>query len=496
MDIKKNIIPISDNIDKNLEIVKNILSNNQTIAFKKFESSAEDSVKFCSVFIKNLCDTDKVVDNIISPIMLKDISCKIEGAKRVDFVLTKVVFTHDNSKINSINQCIEKLTRGNTVLFIEGSREAVVADCANRRERSITEPESNKVSRGPKAGFTESIETNVTLIQQIIHSHNLKINYLTIGAQTKTKICVAYMENIASSSIIRELFERMKRIDIDGILDSHYIESFITDAPLSVFPTTGFADRPDIACSKLLEGRIVIICDGSPDVITVPYLFVENFQSNDDYYKNYAIASFYRVLRYMSFVITCLAPSIYLSMVTYHQELIPTNLLYSIMAARSSIPFPTIFELMLMLLVFETLIEASRRLPPNIGPTVSIVGGLILGQAAVTARLVSAPIIIMMAVSGTTSFLIPFTAGPVIFIRLFCLAFSAVLGFYGLVFALMLLIVYMLSLRSFGVPYTLGVTTFKSYDIQDTMLRLPWWYMKYRTRIVAARNLIRKSVKK
>lgn len=491
MNTQKNIHPISESLDKNIDVISTILKNNQSIAFKKFESAAEQSLKFCSIFIKSLSDSEKVLDNIIKPIMLREISENISSSERISFILAKVVLSYDNTRISSINECINNLLKGYTLLFIEGCREAIVVETTSRKERAITEPESNKVTRGPKAGFTESINTNVALIQQVIHSHNLKLHYLTLGTQTNTKICIIYMENIASPKIVMELFNRIKEVKLDGIIDSHYVESFISDAPLTIFPTTGFTDRPDIACAKLLEGRVVVICDGSPDAITLPYLFVENFQSNEDYYKNYAIASFYRILRYVSFIITSLTPAIYLSMVTYHQELIPTNLLYSIMAARNSIPFPTVFELILMLLIFETLIEASRRLPPNIGPTVSIVGGLILGQAAVTARLVSAPVIIMTAVSGTTSFLLPFTAGPVIFIRLFCLAFSSVLGFYELIFSLILLTTYTLSLRSFGVPYTIGLTTFSSYDVQDTMIRLPWWYMKYTTRIVAARNFVR-----
>lgn len=496
MNPSKNISPFAEAIDKNIYMIKKIFNNNQSVAYKQFESAADDSIKFCIIYIKHLCDSKNIIENIVKPIMLKEISESIAPPKRVRFIFSKVLLTSDNIYIESINQCVDCLLKGNTVLLIDGCKEAVVVDTASRKERSITEPDSNKVSRGPKAGFTESIDTNVALIQQIIRSHNLKVHYLTLGTQTKTQICIVYMANIASEKIIKELFDRINDIELDGVIDSHYIEGFITDSPLSIFPTTGFTDRPDIACAKLLDGRIAVICDGSPEAITVPYLFVESFQSNDDYYKSYAIASFYRILRYISFIISSLTPAIYLSMVTYHQELVPTNLLFSIMAARNSVPFPTIFELLAMLLIFETLIEASRRLPPNIGPTVSIVGGLILGQAAVSARLVSAPIIIMTAISGTTSFLLPFTGGPIIFIRLFCLAFSAVLGFYGLVFSLMLILTYMLALRSFGVPYTIGLTTFNRYDVQDTIIRLPWWYMKYRTRIVAAKNFIRNSSKK
>lgn len=496
MSIDDSNLLITNQLDKNLEFIKTILKDNQSIVYKQFESKSKDSLKFCAIFIKNLCDTDKILENILRPIMSSDISIGIEAAKCTEYLLDKILLTYDNNKLNNINQCINNLLKGHTVLFIEGCNESISIDTSRRKERAVTEPDAGKVTRGPREGFTEALETNIALIQQRIHSSDLKIRYLTLGRQTKTEVCITYIKDIASAKILDELIKRLSTIEIDGILDSNYIAEFINDAPISIFPTTGYTDRPDIACAKLLEGRIVLLCNGSPDAITLPYLFLESFQSNEDYYKNFSIASFYRILRYISFFITCFTPAIYLSMVTYHQELIPTNLLYSIMAARNSVPFPTIFELLIMLLIFEILIEAARRLPPNIGPTVSIVGGLILGEAAVSARLVSAPIIIITGVSGTTSFLLPFSGGPIIFIRVFCLAFSAILGLYGFIFSLTLLTVYMLSLRSFGVPYTLGLSTFSRYDIQDTLITVPWWYMKYRPRIIAAKNIIRQNNKK
>lgn len=487
---------IMNQLNNNIKLIKDIFRDNQSVIYKEFESKSENSLKFCAVFIKNLSDTNKILENILRPIMSIDISYSIEEMKRVEFILNKVLLTYDNNKLSNIGECISNILDGHTVLFIEGCSEAISIDTSNRKERDITEPEAGKVTRGPREGFTEFIGTNITLIQQIIHNPSLKLKYLTLGVETKTQLCIVYMENIASPKILEELVRRLENIELDGIIDSNYIEEYITDAPMSIFPTTGFTDRPDIACAKLLEGRIVLLCNGSPEVITLPYLFVENFQSNEDYYKNFIIASFYRILRYISFIITTCAPAVYLSIATYHQELIPNNLLLSIMAARNSVPFPTIVELILMLFIFEMLIEASRRLPANVGPTVSIVGGLILGEAAVSARLVSAPIIIITAMAGTTSFLLPFTGGPVILIRILCLAFSCILGLYGFIFSLIILIIYMLSLRSFGVPYTLGLTTFSRYDIQDTLLTVPWWYMKYRPRIIASKNFIRQGNKK
>lgn len=491
MSNKTNNIKLTSNISENIDIIKSIFNDNESIIYKNFQSAAENSIKFCVIFSKNLCDIQGILENILKPIMLAKLNNKILPEARIDYVLDKIIFTCDNNKLKDSDVCTNEILNGHAVLFLEGCIEAISISSELIRERTISEPDSNKVTRGPKEGFTESMETNVALIQQRVHSSYLKIKYRTLGVQTKTKICIIYMENLASEKILRELERRIGSIDIDGILDSHYIEELITDAPLSIFSTTGYTDRPDIVSAKLLEGRIALISDGSPDVLTLPFLLLENFQSNEDYYKEFSSASFYRILRYVAFIFTTCTPAIYLSMVTYHQELIPYSLLVSIIAARDSVPLPTIVELILMLFIFELIIEASRRLPSNTSQTVSIVGALVLGEAAVSARFISAPIIIITAITGTASFLLPSIGGPIIFIRVINLIFASFLGLYGFVFSISILTIYILSLRSFGVPYTLGLSTFNKYDIQDTIITVPWWHMKYRPRIIAAKNFIR-----
>lgn len=488
-------IQISNILIENINSIKSALENNTSILYKEFESKCKNSIKFCIVFSESQCDKERIVEDILKPIMSSELGTQIPSNSRVDLLLNKIIFAYDNIKLKDISECIDTILNGYTVLFIEGCNEAISINTKDIRERAISEPESNKVTRGPRAGFTEILYTNIALIQQIIHAPELKFKSLTLGVQTKTKVCIAYMENIASNDILCELERRLTLIDLDGIIDSHYIEEFITDTPLSVFNTTGYTDRPDVACGKLLEGRILLICDGSPDVVTLPFIFLENFQSNEDYYKGFVVASFYRILRFMAFIITTCTPAIYLAITTYHQELIPTPLLVSILASRDSVPFPTIVELILMLFVFELIIEASRRLPSNIGQTVSIVGALVLGEAAVSARFISAPIIIITAITGTSSFLVSSIEAPIVFTRIINLIFAALLGLYGFIFSITILEIYLFSLRSFGIPYTLGLSTFRKYDLQDTLVRYPWWYMKYRPRLISAKNFLRQKIK-
>jgi len=307
---------------------------------------------------------------------------------------------------------------------------------------------------------------------------------MEIGTRTKTKICVCYLEGVAEESILKELLQRIKKINIDGIMDTGYIEELIKDAPFSPIRTISSTERPDVASGKILEGKFALICDGTPTVLTLPKLFVENFQSDEDYFNNYIFSSITRILRWMGFWLTTSVPAIYVAVITFHQEFLPTPLLLSIAVARQGVPFPTIVETMVMLIIFETLKEAGLRMPKHIGQAMSIVGALVLGEAAVTAKLVSAPIVIVTALTGVSSFMIP-QVSEIIPIRIIFLIMSSFLGIYGYVFGVMGLALHLYSLRSFGVPYMLNIPPGSFQEFKDTIIRAPWWEMYFRTKSIA-----------
>ena len=339
------------------------------------------------------------------------------------------------------------------MLFIDGVAEVIIIDTIGWRTRAISEPQAETIVRGPREGFTESLNLNLTLLRRRIVNPNLKLKFMRIGKQTKTLVCVCYIEGIAQEPILEELMTRLNNIDIDSILDSGYIEELIKDAPYSPFRTIINTERPDVVAGKLLEGRFAVICDGTPVVLTLPSIFVEVFQSNEDYYDNFLYSSFVRSLRWLCFFIGTSVPSIYVSLVMFHQELLPTSLLLSIYSSRKGVPFPTIVELFGMILLFELLKEAGLRMPKNIGGAVTIVGALVLGDAAVSARLVSAPIVEVTAITGIASFMLPQALG-IVMIRLILLVLSSILGLYGYIFGVMGILLHMMSIRSFGIPYT------------------------------------------
>jgi spore germination protein KA len=334
------------------------------------------------------------------------------------------------------------------------------------------------------------------LIRRRIKTPEFKTKFREIGERTRTKVCICYIDDIVSKSILSELERRLDEINIDGILDSGYIQELIRDEPFSFFETVGYSERPDVVVSRLLEGRIAIIVDGSPAVLTVPFILLEHAQSNEDYYNNYILATFNRLIRTTATISSMTIPAVYLAVVTYHQEMLPTPVLLSLSASRQGVPFPTSLSFFIMLLIFDVLRETGARMPLSTGQAINIVGALVLGEAAINAKLVSAPVVVITALSGILTLLNSRLLTPIIFLRFFLLLAASVLGLYGVIFGFMIIILHLASMRSFGVPYLLGVTRIMHHDGQDAWIRAPWWTMTLRPKIIAARNLVRETVGK
>ena len=358
--------------------------------------------------------------------------------------------------------------------------------------RSITQPESERAIRGPREGFNESILTNLTLLRRRIRTTDLKFQFMTFGRRTKTKACICYLDSVANHAVLTELKERLEKIDIDGTLDSNYITEIIKDAPYSAIKTIGSTERPDIIAAKLLEGRIALFLDGTPMVLTVPHLFIEHFQDDEDYYLNYYFTCIGRMLRIFAFIVSCCFPAVYVALVTFHQELLPSPLLFSVITARQGLPFPTALETALMLIVFEMLRESGARMPGLMGQTLSIVGALVIGQAAVNAKIVSAPIIIVVGLTGISGLMVTRLKGYMIWHRFFLLACVCVLGLYGLILGVLVMLAGVYSISSFGVPIMSSVYARNLKDYKDIYVRAPWWTMIHRPKFLS-KNRVRQS---
>ncbi len=487
---------LSRSLDINIELFYGLFHNDETIAVRKFQNKFLETAKCAVIYIDGMINTEVLNENIIQPVLHQNLGQDINQRNLLAELQYKIIVTNNVEMSNDINKLVMSLIEGETIFLLEGYDSALVISSQGWKARAISEPSSARVIRGPREGFTEAITTNLTLIRRIIKNNDLKFQFRELGERTRTKICICYIEGLAVDEILRELEKRLDEIKIDGILDSGYIQELIRDAPFSVFETVGYSERPDVVSAKLLEGRIALFVDGSPFVLTVPYVFIEGLQANEDYYNNFIFASFNRLLRAGAMIVAISLPAIYLSIVTYHQELIPTPLLLSISASRQGVPFPTGFSLFIMLLVFDVIREAGIRMPSTIGQAVNIVGTLVLGQAAVEAKLVSAPVVIITALSGIMKLLSPFTLGSIAILRIILLLIASVIGIYGYIFGMILIIIHMMNIRSFGVPYMLGLSSMKNHNGQDIWIRSPWWTMTLRPKIIGARNLTRQVVSK
>jgi spore germination protein KA len=344
-------------------------------------------------------------------------------------------------------------------------------------KRSVTEPGSEAVVRGPRESFVENLRTNTSLIRRKIKNSALIVESMIIGRKTRTNISIAYINGVAKPELISEVKRRLKGIRTDSILESGYIEQFIEDAPGSVFATIGYTEKPDVAAAKILEGRVAILVDGTPFVLTAPFVLLESFQAAEDYYFRPYFATMTRIIRIIGFFITIMAPALYVAATTYHQELIPTSLLITFAQAREGVPFPAFVESLIMIITFEILREAGIRLPRPVGQALSIVGAFVIGESAVSAGIIGAPMVIVVAITAVSGFLVPAQNNSVVALRYIMLILGAALGGFGITLGLIGALVHMSSLESFGYPYLSPMSPFDVEDSKDSVIRAPLWLM-------------------
>jgi spore germination protein KA len=469
---------LSPSLEKNMALLNNLFKDDDTFITKYITNMQNAKARFGLVYCASVTDLPLISENVIQPLTTyKELS---GNADLITGLMEQVVQIGDIERTTNVASLVEGICYGDTVLFVDGESEALILSTKNLPARAVTEPDNERVLNGPREGFNESIIASLAMLRRRVRSNKLKMKYYAIGRRTKTQTCICYMDGLVNEKILKELYKRLDKIDIDGVLDENYISELIKDSPLSPFRTTGYTERPDTVIARLLEGRIALIVDGSPSVLTLPFLFVENFQSGEDYYMNFYYASFSRMLRIFGFFLTLVVPGLYIAIVAYHHEMLPTQLLLNIAVERQGAPLPASIEAFVMLIVFDILRETGVRMPNNIGQALSIVGALVIGQSAVEAKMVAAPMIIIVALTGITNLLVPRLSGPVIFIRYFFLFAASVLGFYGLVLAMTVVVIHILNLRTFGIPQVSVAGNVRFQEIKDTAFRAPWWKMRLR----------------
>ncbi|WP_227793492.1 spore germination protein [Paenibacillus guangzhouensis] len=398
------------------------------------------------------------------------------GAEIPPWAISLGIPSGDIQAAPSEDKLITAILNGNTVLLFENARNGgLIVSTSGGEHRQVSEPTTQTTIRGAKEGFTETLQTNIALIRRRIKSEDLWTEAYVIGTLSKTDVHVMYIKSKVSEDILAELRSRLKNIKIEAILESNYIEESIQDSTFGIFPTVNNTERPDVAAAALLAGRIVILVDGTPFVLIIPALLTHFFQSPEDYYHRYDFG-LTRILRYISYLITLLTPGLYIALTTYHQEMLPTTLLISIASQREGIPFPAFIEATIMELTFLLLYEAGIRLPRAVGSAISIVGALVLGQAAVEANLISAGMVIIVSITAITSQIFPNVelGISIRYMRFAMMAVAAVFGLVGMFIGCILIILHIAHLKSFGVSFSKPIAPFNWRAQRDNFIRVPW----------------------
>lgn len=370
----------------------------------------------------------------------------------------------------------QALLSGCVLLLVDGGQGAMALELPGYEDRGISDAKNQSVSRGPQEAFTETLQKNITLIRRRIKDSRIRVVPFVKGNVTKTNICLVYLEGVADPNVLSRLHERLDRFNLDAVFDAHYFEETFQNSRLTLYPTAFNTERPDTVSAMVVEGRIAVIVDGSPYVLVVPAVLTDFIQSAEDYYQPSYFAVLIRQLRILAFVLASFAPAAYIAVTTFHQDLLPMQLLLSLAAQREGIPFPAFIEALLMEITFEILREAGLRMPRAIGQAVSIVGTIVIGQAAVEAGIVSAAMVIIVSITAISSFVLPtYSFTLVVRVQRFgYMMLAATMGIYGIYLGIIMTILWVCSLDSFGVPYLRPFTPYMASEQKDALLRFPF----------------------
>lgn len=450
--------------------------------------------KVLIAMIDGFYDKKILSENIIEPIM----KYSGEGNKHsiTNLLKEQIICSGELKEIMTLKDSISGILSGDVIIFIDGQESALKIGLRAPEKRAVSEADTEVTLKGSREGFSESLRTNIILLRRRIKNTKFKVETIVLGEKTNTDVSICYIQGIASNHVIDEVRRRINKIKIDGVLATGYIEQFIQDSRFPLFPIIGNSEKPDKVAAKILEGRVAILSDGTPTVLTVPYFLIESIQAQEDYFGEFFFASFMRILRLIAVMISIYLPAIYVALTNFHQTIIPYKMMLTMAASREGIPFSAFIEALFMLLTFEILREAGQRMPRAIGQAVSIVGAIVLGDAAVSASIASAPLVIIIALAGICSFIVPPLMKTGAILRVLMLMFSGLLGLMGIGFLTFLLVIFLCKKKSFGAPYLSPISPFNAQDLKDSLIVVPVWAMFTRPKSLAAGQDIRRTTGK
>lgn len=473
---------VSSKIEDNVQYVSSAFYHTDDLKTRKIKWQDRTGM---IVYLDTMVDAKQFQQGFLSPLAEANDDKQIE----------KIIASPEYKETNNLNEIVKDLLSGNCALFMEKSTKCILFNSAQSNNRSPDEPDSEKTVRGAHKGFVEDIEVNLNIIRDYVKNSSLTFRFFNLGIDSNTKVAMIYMSDIANPSVVEEVERRIKSVSLDMAFTPGFIEECLEDSPFSPFPQILFSERPDRVEANLMEGRVAIMADGSSDVSMVPVTFFSFFQSPDDYNIRFYGGSFFRLLRFLSFFGTLILPALYIAVVAFHFEIIPYDMVRIVKSSIENIPFSPFVEALIMAITVELIREAGIRLPTPIGQTIGIVGGLIIGDAVVNAGLISNLMVIVIALTAIMSFGIPsYEMGNTVRLLSFPVMLSAAtLGFVGIVFSFMIILIHLCKLDSFGTPYLSPVAPFHVKNIKDTISRFPNWTMNKRPKGIHAQIEIRQD---
>lgn len=433
------------------------------------------------VSLDTMCKDEKISDGVIKPLLcFPDISTLADVDASAFAVKTEFCGSYD--------EALDKFLNGYTLIFAADGENCLAADTRVEQGRAVAEPPTSLVMRGPREGFVEDLKVNLTLLRKRLKTPFFKTTTVNVGKYTNTAVCVCYIEGVASQKEVDKAVQRIKEINIDGVLDSSYVAVYLDKQHSKLFHRVGSTEKPDVAVGKMLEGRVAILVDGSPMALTVPYLFIEDLQSPGDYYESAGATTMGRILRFVSALTSVLLPAIYVCLQKYNYQIIPLQFLITVLNATEAIPFSPLSEMLIVIIIFDILREANLRMPTAVGMSLSLVGAIVLGEAAVSAGLLGAPAVMIGALSGIGLYTMPQNTLVLSLLRLIFTFIGGEMGLFGVVLATLALLAYMASLEEYGSPFLAPYAPAIAEDKKDAVLQTTVDKMATRPKSVANVN--------
>lgn len=491
-------LPVEASLEANIEMLDSIFSEWGDIVKKEFILERENgTLGMYIIYIDGLTDNEMVERTITKPLLyewrntyLDQVWIPGETKEEEMIAVLKRIYHRQTEAVDLVEKqtmmdAVSAVLKGDTAIFIDGVKTVLILSTKKLPTRSIDSPQKEAGLKGPRDSFTENMRTNTALLRRRIKDPKMKAKQNRLGQRSRTEYALMYMDDLVRPRLMEEIEERLNSFTIDGIFDSGMLVHLLEEKWYSPFPQVQTTERPDKAASAILEGRVVLVVDNSPEVIILPSTFNSFFQAADDYYNRFSVATFARILRYIAAFITVLLPGLYIAITCYYPQVLPSDFLLAIVGARNNVTFPIVVEVLLMELLFELLREAGIRLPGQMGNTIGVVGGLIVGQAAVEAALVSTIVVIVVALTAIASFAIPNEEFSSTFrlLKFLMIILGAVWGLYGIMLGILILQIHLASMESFGIPYMMPLVSGSIDDdieYQDFVLRKPIFTMQDR----------------